>query len=54
MIVSSWAVRIFEDHVRRHTRPCAYCEFPRWAKVERANNRDPAEAFAEMHGGRPE
>lgn len=52
MIVPTWAIRIFEDHVRRHRRPCPYCEYPRWTKAQRVAGRDPAEAFAEMHGGR--
>jgi hypothetical protein len=32
--VPTWAVLLFEDHVRRHTRPCEFCEHEKWKEAK--------------------
>ncbi len=43
MGTENWAVLVLEDHVRRHTHPCEFCEYSIWKRWKAAGG---------MHGRR--
>jgi len=35
VLVPSWTILVFEDHIRRHSHPCEYCERSEWLRAGR-------------------
>ncbi len=48
MNAPSWAVLVLEDHIRRHSHPCEFCEHRAWKRWKSKGGKHPRKSASPL------